>query len=160
MRRRQLILFMAQPIPFELPRRDPRDALYERLKSAPHEHAEALLNVYEILQELQNRGILDLAKGALGSSEEVLRILVNVANKPEMIRGIRNVMILANIANAFEPELLEGLEQAVKEGLAEAQKPKPVGLWEVVQKLFSQESRRVLIATASILEAVGKSLGE
>src|ERR1700686_2774669 len=42
------------------------------------EHAEALLNVYDILQELQERGVLDLAKGALASGEEVLQILVNV----------------------------------------------------------------------------------
>jgi uncharacterized protein YjgD (DUF1641 family) len=105
-------------------------------------------------------GILNLAKGALGSGEEVLQILVNVANKPEMIRGIRNIMILAKVADAFPPELLEGFERALKEGLAEAQKPKPIGLWEVMQKLFSQESRRVLIATASILEGVGKSLGK
>jgi uncharacterized protein YjgD (DUF1641 family) len=150
---------MAQPILLELPRRDPHEALYERLKSAPHEHAEALLNVYDILQELQDRGVLDLAKGALASGEEVLQILVNVANTPQMIRGIRNTMILAKVANSFEPEFLEGFEQAVQEGLAEARKPKPVGLWQLVEKLLSQESRRVLIATARILQAVGKSLG-
>lgn len=68
---------MAQPILLELPRRDPREALYERLKSAPHDHAEALLNVYDILQELQDRGLLDLAKGLLGWGEEVLQILVS-----------------------------------------------------------------------------------
>jgi uncharacterized protein YjgD (DUF1641 family) len=111
---------MAQPILLELPRRDPCEALYEQLRIAPHEHAEALLNVYGILQELQDRGVLELAKGALGSSEKVLQILVNVANQPEMIRGIRNMMILAKIANSFEPELLERLEQAVQEGLIEA----------------------------------------
>jgi uncharacterized protein YjgD (DUF1641 family) len=149
---------MAQPILLELPRHDPREALYERLKSAPHDHAEALLNVYHILQELQDRGVLDLAKGALGSGEEVLQILVNVANTPEMIRGIRNLMILAKVVNSFEPELLEGLEQAVQEGLAEARKPKPVGLWQLVKKLLSPESRRVLVAIASTLQAVGTSL--
>jgi uncharacterized protein YjgD (DUF1641 family) len=89
-----------------------------------------------------------------------LQILVNVANSPEMVRGIRNMMILAKVANSIEPELLEALEQAVLEGLAEAQKPKPVGLWQLMKKLLSQESRRVLIATASILQAVGKSLGK
>jgi uncharacterized protein YjgD (DUF1641 family) len=149
---------MAQPILLELPRRDPREALYEQLKSAPQEHAEALLNVYEILQELQDRGVLELAKGALGSSEKVLEILVDVANKPEMIRGIRNLMIVAKIANSFEPELVEGLQQAVQEGLAEARKPKPLGLWQLMKKLLSQESRRVLVLTASILQSVGKSL--
>jgi hypothetical protein len=40
---------MAQPILLELPPHDPREALYERLKSAPREHADALLNVYDIL---------------------------------------------------------------------------------------------------------------
>ena len=40
---------MAQPILLELPPHDPREALYERLKSASHEHADALLNVYDIL---------------------------------------------------------------------------------------------------------------
>jgi uncharacterized protein YjgD (DUF1641 family) len=151
---------MAQPILLELPRRDSHEALYERLKSAPQEHAKALLNVYEILQELQDRGVLELAKGALGSSEQVLQILVNVANPPEMIRGIRNMMILAKIANSFEPELLEGLEQAVQEGLSEARKPKPVGLWQLAKKLLSQESRRVLVATATILQSMGKRLGK
>ena len=151
---------MAQPILLELPQHDPREALYERLKSAPHEHADALINVYDILQELQDRRVLDLAKGALGSSEKVLQILVNVVNTPEMIRGIRNMMILAKVANSFEPELLEGLEQAVQKGLAEARRPKPVGLWQLVEKLLSRESRRVLIATASILQSLGKSLGE
>jgi uncharacterized protein YjgD (DUF1641 family) len=151
---------MAQPILLELPQHDPCEALQERLKTAPREHAEALLNVYDILQELQNRRVLELAKGALRSSEEVLQILVSVANTPEMIRGIRNLMVLAKVANSFEPEILEAVEQAVQESLAEARKPKPVGLWQLAKKLLSQESRRVLIATATMLQAVGKSLAE
>ena len=151
---------MAQPILLELPRQDPLEALYERLKSAPHEHAEALLSLYDILQELQDRGVLDLAKGALRTGEEVIEILVNVANTPEMIRGIRNMMILAKVANSFEPSLLEAVEQAVQGSLAEARKPKSIGLWQLTQKLLSQESRRVLVATASTLQAVGKSLGK
>ena len=151
---------MAQPILLELPRQDPLETLYERLKSAPHQHVEALLNVYEILQELQDRGVLDLAKGALRSGEEVLQILVNVANTPEMIRGMRNMMILAKVANSFEPAVLEAVEQAVQENLAEARKPDSIGLWQLIKKLFSQDSRRVLIATASMLQAVGKSLGK
>jgi uncharacterized protein YjgD (DUF1641 family) len=149
---------MAQPILLELPGKGPREALYERLQKAPQEHAEALLNVFDILQGLQDRGVLELAKGALGSSEKILQIVVDVANKPEMIRGIRNLMILAKIADAFEPELLEGLEQAVQKGLAEARTPKPIGFWQLVKKLLSQQSRRVLVLTASVVQSVGKCL--
>ena len=151
---------MAQPILLELPRPDPREALYERLQSAPHEHAEALLNVYEILQGLQDRGVLELAKGALGSSEQVLQILVNVANRPEMIRGIRNAMILIKVADLFPPELLESVEEGVKKGLVESQKPKPFGLWQLGKKLLSPETRRVLILTATILQSMGMRLSK
>lgn len=151
---------MAQPILLELPRPDPREALYERLQSAPHEHAEALLNVYEILQGLHDRGVLELAKGALGSSEQVLQILVNVANRPEMIRGIRNAMILIKVADLFPPELLQSVEEGVKEGLVESQKPKPFGLWQLVKKLLSGETRRVLILTATILQSMGMRLSK
>jgi uncharacterized protein YjgD (DUF1641 family) len=150
---------MAEPILFTLPPRDPREALYQRLENAPKEHVEALLDVCDILQGLHDRGILELAKGALGSSEKVLQILVNTANTPEVIRGIRNAMILAKIADSIDPRLLEGLERAVPEVLAEAGKPDPPGLISVLRKLLSHDTRRVLIAAASILESLGKTLG-
>ena len=149
---------MAEPILLKLPPRDPREALYDRLKNAPHEHAEALLTVYDILQELHECRILELAKGALGSSEKVLGILVNVVNQPEMIRGLRNLISLANVADAIEPELLEALRPAVQEGLAEATKAKPLGIWHLSKMLLSQESRRVLVLAASVLQSVGKRL--
>ena len=43
---------MAQPIPLEIPPRNPRAELRSRLEQAPEEHAEAVLAAYEVLQEL------------------------------------------------------------------------------------------------------------
>src|SRR5271165_1903725 len=94
---------MAEPILLKLAPRDPREALYQRLENVPREHVEALLAVCDIVQGLHDRGILELAKGALGSSEKVLQILVNTANTLEVIRGIRNAMILAKIADSIDP---------------------------------------------------------
>jgi uncharacterized protein YjgD (DUF1641 family) len=150
---------MADPLLLRLPPRDPREALYERLEKAPREHAEALLATYDVLQGLHDKGVLDLLNGALGSSEKVLQILVDAGNTPEVIRGIRNLMILAKILDGIDPELLEGLERAVPAGLAEAQKPKPIGFWLMLRKLCSRDTRRVFIATACILQSLGKSLG-
>jgi hypothetical protein len=67
---------MAAPILLKLPEPDPREALYRRLENAPKEHAEALLAACDILQELHDKGLLEIAKGALGSGEKVLQILV------------------------------------------------------------------------------------
>ena len=93
------------------------------------------------------------------SSEKLLQILVDTANTPEVVRGIRNAMIIAKIADAIDPNLLESLERAVPEGLAEAQKPKPLGYWQLLKKLLSRDTRRVLVAGACVLESLGKSLG-
>src|SRR5580698_7148419 len=99
---------MAQPIPLELPARDPRAELQARLQNAPQEHAEALLSAYEVLQGLHDRGVFELLRGALGSSDKVIEIVVNAARTPEAIRGIRNIITLTNILGSIEPELVEG----------------------------------------------------
>jgi hypothetical protein len=104
---------MAEPIVLKLAPRDPREALYHRLEKAPLEHVEALLAAYEVLQGLHDRGVLETLRGALGSSDKVLQILVDAANTPETITGIRNFMILTRIAGTLEPELLEALAQAL-----------------------------------------------
>ena len=74
---------MAQPIALKLPPRDSRAELQARLQNAPLEHAEALLSVYDVLQRLHDRGMLDLLRGALGSSDRVLEILVEAAKTPQ-----------------------------------------------------------------------------
>jgi uncharacterized protein YjgD (DUF1641 family) len=149
---------MAAPIPLKLQPRDPREPLYHRLEEAPREHVEALLTAYEVLQGLHDRGVLELLRGALGSSDKVLQILVDSANEPEVIRGIRNLMILARIADALEPELLEGLATAVPEGLEQAKKAEPLGFWELLKKVCSKDIRRALTAMTCLLESLGKSL--
>ena len=59
---------VAQPIPLEVPPRNPRAELHARLEQAPDEHAEAVLAAYEVLQELHDRGVLEI--DARGSRSE------------------------------------------------------------------------------------------
>jgi uncharacterized protein YjgD (DUF1641 family) len=88
----------------------------------------------------------------------VLQILVDAANTPEAITGIRNFMILTRIAGTLEPELLEALAEALPEGMAQAKMPEPLGLWNLLKKLSSQDGRRALTALTGVLESLGKSL--
>jgi uncharacterized protein YjgD (DUF1641 family) len=149
---------MAEPIPLNLPPRDPRETLYQRLENAPQEHAEALLESYDILQRLHDRGVLELAKGALGSSDKVLQILVDTGNSPEVIRAIRNLMILAKILDTVDPELLESLERAIPKALMEAKTSKAPGLWELIKQASSTDTRRTLGVLINTLVAFGKGL--
>ena len=63
---------MAQPIPLELPPRNPRKELLDRLESAPQEHAEALLDAFDLLEELHQAGALQKLRGTVSASGEIL----------------------------------------------------------------------------------------
>src|SRR5688572_20031805 len=68
---------MARPISPEPRVRDAHAELHARLENAPAEHAEALLAAYEVLQGLHDRGVPDLMRGALGSSDKLLEIALD-----------------------------------------------------------------------------------
>jgi uncharacterized protein YjgD (DUF1641 family) len=120
-----------------------------------------LLEAYEVLQGLHDRGILAALKGALGASDIVLESAVDVVNTPEGIRTMRNLLLLAKLVGNIEPELLGGIVAAVPEALNKgaAAQPNPPGLLSLAQKFGSKESRRGLAAAADILESVGRSIG-
>src|SRR5712691_8336031 len=150
---------MAQPIPLNLAARDPRPELQARLQNAPLEHAEALVAAYAVLQGLHDRGVLELLRGALGSSDKVLAILVDAAKTPGAIIATRNLLILSKVVFTLEPELLENIAKAVPNSLTQAREEKPLSLWQMFKKMCSHDTRRALSAMLRILESFGKSLG-
>ena len=150
---------MSQAIRLEFPPRDARTELQIRLQDAPLQHAEALLSGYDLLQRLHDRGVLDLLRGGLGSSDKVLSIVVDAAKTPEAINATRNLLILSKAMFTLEPELLENIADAVPNGLAQAKQKKPLSLWQLFRKMCSQDTRRALSAMLGVVESFGKSLG-
>src|SRR5438093_776550 len=149
---------MSQPIRLDFPARDARSELQTRLQNAPLQHAEALLSGYDLLQRLHDRGVLDLLRGGLGSSDKVLSIVVDAAKTPEAINATRNLLILSKVMFTLEPDLLEDIAEAVPNSLAQARAKKPLSLWQLLKKTCSQDTRRALSAMLGVVESFGKSL--
>ena len=151
---------MAQPIPLEIPPRNPRAELRSRLEQAPEEHAEAVLAGYEVLQELHNRGVLDIMRSALAASDEILEKVVDSAKKPEAIRAIRNLLFWRQILGSIEPEWFKGIFQAIPEGIAQAtaERDQPIGIFGLLRRLTSKDSLRGLAAAIDFLQAFGRHL--
>lgn len=151
---------MSQPIPLEIPARDPRAELQARLQNAPLEHAEALLSAYEVLQAMHDRGVFDLLRGALGSGDKVSEILLEMAKSPEAIRGMRNLIILAKVLGSIEPAVLESVVKSLPEAVAvtKTQKSNPPGLWGMLSKFNSRNFRKGMLLATTTLETVGKNL--
>jgi uncharacterized protein YjgD (DUF1641 family) len=151
---------MAQPIPLEIPPRNPRAELRSRLEQAPEEHAEAVLAAYEVLQELHNRGVLEVMRGALAASDEILETVVDNVKTPEAIRAIRNLLFWRQILGSIEPEWFKGIFKAIPEGIAEAtaERDKPIGFFGLLRRLTSKDSLRGLAAGIDFLQAFGRHL--
>jgi uncharacterized protein YjgD (DUF1641 family) len=151
---------MAQPIPLEISPRNPGSELRSRLEQAPAEHAEAVLAAYEVLQELHDRGVLEIMRGALAASDELLEKVVGGARTPQAIRAIRNLLFWRQILGSIEPEWFKGIFQAVPEGIARAtaEREQPVGLFGLLRRLTSKDSLRGLAAALDFLQAFGRHL--
>jgi uncharacterized protein YjgD (DUF1641 family) len=152
---------MAQPIPLEVTPRNPRAELRSRLEQAPEEHAEAVLAAYEVLQQLHERGVLEVMRGALAARDDILGKLVDNAKTPEAIRAIRNLLFWRRILGSIEPELFQGIFQAIPEGIAQAtaERDRPVRIFGLLRRAMSRDSLRGLAAALDFLQAFGRHLG-
>ncbi len=152
---------MAKNISSPPPPRDPREELRARLEHAPLEHAEAVLSLYEVLQGMHDSGALEALRGALGAKDRIMEELAGLANTPESVRGIRNLIILAKALGSIDPGALQAVAGVVPDALSriKAESPNPPSLWALLKAFQSPEARRGLAAAALTLEQLGKHMG-
>jgi uncharacterized protein YjgD (DUF1641 family) len=150
---------MARAIGLEVTPHDPREALRKRLEEAPEQHAEALLESYELLQLLHDSGVLRLLRGAVSSGGMIMDSAVGAANSEEGIRALRNVIILGKMLGAMNPDLLQGFAVAMTETFG-CQKPiaEPPGLLKLFAEFRQPELRRSMALINKFLEILGSEL--
>ena len=93
---------MAQPIPLHRTERK-------------EEHAEAIHAALELLQELHDHGLLDLARGIVAGSPEIITRLSMAANSPDGIAILRNLIAALKIFRGVTNGLSQG--RAILHGL-------------------------------------------
>jgi len=143
---------MSQPIPFKARSRDFREELRVRLDRAPADHAEAILDSYEVLQGLHDKGVLELLRGTLGGGDRVLEIAIEAAKTPQAIRGIRNLIIMLKLAGSIDPDQLHA-------ALYGGGKQAP-SLWEIGKRARTDDARRGMEAAATLLGIFGSVLNK
>ena len=150
---------MARPIGLEVAPRDPREELRKRLEDAPEQHAEALLESYELLQQLHDSGVLRLLRGAVSSGGMIIDAVVGAADSEEGIRGLRNAIILGKMLGAINPNLLQGFAIAMTKTLG-CQEPivEPPGLLKLFAEFRQPELRRSMALINKFLETLGREL--
>lgn len=148
---------MAQPIPFTpTPRRAADSA--ERLAEAMEKHADALVSALELLQLLDDRGVLNLLRGVVGAGDQIVGMLTAAAGTPEALGGMRNFILLTKFFASIPPEVLDSLVRTASEGAEREKANRAPGLLQLLRRAGNEDSRHAIAVTLDLLESVGKAL--
>jgi uncharacterized protein YjgD (DUF1641 family) len=139
---------LAQPIALEIPPRDARKELLTRLENAPAEHAEALLDAFDLIQEAHDAQVFELMRGLLSAKDHVLETVVRETETSAAIHALRNLM--------------ECFAAAVGETLGSERRPviEPPGLFSLLGQFRRPELRRSVALINRFLESLGTRLKE
>lgn len=101
---------MATPVEFRtFTPEDSRLDLQRRIASAPREHAEAVLESYDLLQRLHDCGMLAIANGLLSAGPTVIAKLTDVVSSAPAVTALRIGLALGKIATAIDASRVEQL---------------------------------------------------
>jgi uncharacterized protein YjgD (DUF1641 family) len=129
---------------------DARNDLIRRVEHAPIEHAEAILSAYELLQQLHEKGMLELLAGVLSAGETVVNHVVGVISSKELLNVLRIGLIFSNLLSSIDPDRLSSvIAQASKE---------PPSLLAISKQATSKEARRAMAVAMGLLNVLGAAL--
>jgi uncharacterized protein YjgD (DUF1641 family) len=130
--------------------KDSRNDLIRRLEDAPEKHAEAILNAYELLQRMHEKGLIDIANGLLSASDTVIERVADVVSSKQAITALRLALIGANLLDFVDPDKVAAVLSAPKN--------KPHTLWRVIKEAVASYFRLVLVTAIELVKVFGHSV--
>lgn len=114
----------------------------------------------DLLDRLYDHGVLDFMRGLAGAGGEIASKLAEGADSEQSLRAIRNGLSLLSILASIDPALLQGISKSWTEasGRHRDNKADPPGMWSLLRRMTSRESRRALATILDGLEAMGRML--
>jgi uncharacterized protein YjgD (DUF1641 family) len=129
---------------------DARQDLIRRVERAPVEHAEAVLSAYELLQQMHEKGMLELLTGLLNAGDTVVNHVVGVVSSKEMVTALRIGLIFSNLLSSTDPDKLHNI-------IADAGKDTP-SLLSIGKLATSKDARRGMATAVGLLNVFGAAL--
>ena len=141
---------MAAPVDFRtFTPEDSRLDLQRRIASAPREHAEAILESYELLQRLHDCGALAIVNGLLSAGPTVIGKITDVVSSEPAVTSLRIGLALGKIATAIDANQVE---RVVSET--------PPSWWRLIRLALKKETREAMGLSLGLLVAFGAAIAK
>ncbi|RLQ96650.1 DUF1641 domain-containing protein [Falsibacillus albus] len=130
------------------------------IENALLDNKQAIMESLQIINHMQERGILSLLSGLFGQGDKVLDVLVKAVDKPENTNTIKNLLLLVGVLGKLdvkhlEPILLKvnaGIERVYEHGEEDNQK---TGYFDMVKALKDPEVNRSVTLILNFLKGMG-----
>lgn len=127
-----------------------REDLVRRIEKAPIEHAQAVLAAYELLEQLHDKGILDIITGLLNAGDTVIDHVARLISSKEALTALRVALIFSSLLSTIDADKLHAV-------MADAGK-KPPSLLAMGKMAMSADSRRAMATGLGLLNVFGEAL--
>ncbi|HDX9590280.1 TPA: DUF1641 domain-containing protein [Bacillus pseudomycoides] len=157
---------MAAPIKaiqrHELTEEEQKQQKLEDLKALLANHEEALNQMFNIVGELNDIGILEAASSMLKAKEPIAKIVLGQVTREPITNLINNMMGAAGALTELDPELTKKLVSSVLKGMDEGnehlESNKKVGILDLMKVLKDPDINRAIGFGLHFLKGMGKGL--
>ena len=94
----------------------------------------------------------------VGAGDHLVDTVTAALDSPEVIRSIRNFILLTRFFGSIPPDVLSSLVKTVTEGAQREKAHRAPGLLQLLRRLRSEDSRHALAVTLDLVEGLGRGL--
>jgi uncharacterized protein YjgD (DUF1641 family) len=138
-----------------------KDDLRE-VEDALIDHKDAIIDTLEILQHMQDRGILPFLKGLFGQGDKVMDILVKTVDKKETTNSLKNLLLMTGVLGMINVKQLEPFLLKVNAGIARVAENKnpseKTSYFDLARSLKDPEVNRAVTMLISFLKGMGQEM--
>jgi uncharacterized protein YjgD (DUF1641 family) len=120
----------------------------------------AILQTLEILNHMQDKGLLSLMNGLFGQGDKVLNIAVKTIDKPENTNTLKNMLLLLGTLGLINVKQLEPFLLKVNSGIARVAEYKDTdertGYFDLVRSLKDPEINKAITILMQFLKGMGQ----
>lgn len=147
----------------EVSQEEARARVLARIEAALAEHEGGFIQWLELVDELHEKGLLDIVTAMLRRGDRILEIIVRVAEEPGGLALIKNAMALMQGMGQLDTEALGDVFSKLNAGLrgmTSSDRPEVTGAWSVMQAMRDPEISTGLSLAFGFLKGLGQAAGK
>ncbi|TFE02107.1 DUF1641 domain-containing protein [Jeotgalibacillus salarius] len=131
----------------------------EEIKTRLLENKEAIHEIFDMIEHMQKRGVLDMGTSLFAEGDKVMDVIVKTLDSEETTNSLKNLLLMVGTLGTLNVQQLEPLILKVNAGIARVaeldEKQEQEGYFTLLRSLNDPEVKRAMAVGAAFLKGLG-----